>query len=88
MHANFDSICKFQCIFKPCVDDISPASALILGANYGFARFPSFGSSPSGFAMDASVGPSMSAPPSVPKRDLLPAFHELLSVEEAVGSSV
>lgn len=82
MHANVDSICNFQCIFKQCVDEISPVSALIPGANYGFGRFPSFGSSPSGFALDASAGPSTSAPTSVPRRDLLPTFHELISVDE------
>ena len=85
---NVGSISKFQCIFKPCVDEISPASALILGANSGFGMLPSFGSSPSGFVVDASAGPSANAPPSVPRRDLLPTFHGLLPVDEAVGTSV
>jgi len=49
---------------------------------------PSFGSSPSGFVVDASAGPSANAPPSVPRRDLLPTFHGLLPVDEAVGTSV
>jgi len=34
MYAIVNSISKFQCIFKPFVDDISPASSLVLGANY------------------------------------------------------
>ena len=66
MYAIVNSISKFQCIFKPFVDDISPASSLVLGANYDFGRFPSFGSSPSRFVSDASTGPSTSAHPSVP----------------------
>jgi len=61
---------------------------LILGANYGFGKFLSFGSSPSGFDVDASAGPSANALPIVPRRDLLPTFHGLLSVDEAVGTSV
>lgn len=88
LHANVDSICNFQCIIKQCVDEISPVSALIPGANYGFGRFPSFGSSPSGFDVDASARPSTGAPPSVPMRDLLPTFHELISVDEAAWPSV
>ena len=88
MHSNVSSFNKFQCIFKPCVDELSPASTMILDADCGFGKFPSFGRSPSGYVVGASAGPSTAAPPSVPKRGLFSSLIGLHSAEEAIGPSI